>query len=902
MDRSEAGKHGTTEPSDPEVKPKSHQSGSLAGDTSGSATEKAGYISQNVSGADEQRDAGRTSASPSRPRRPCRAPGCQVDVSRAKSFNWRYRICEQHRSAQSVMINGEPMRFCQMCAKFQPLEEFSGGSIAMMHVYILLVSVAISSVVVCSLCILLFQDKHQTTNVNELYKRCAVYFYAGTKMSCQTKLDEHNARRRVGTSSNFKKGDRGTKTELSLARLSVPDAKATGAETARNVGAGVGFPQASASTASAHAGYPTNFNAEGTGTVHLLAAFESLASHLGVPFPGLSAQSRGRSLGDDTQPQLAVPEMTSNKDLVSMQSRERLKPYYFGRNVVQPGSSYVGGDGPSIFHQPADAFGTRRRYDASFGLPSAADGVSGARQPASPFLGPGPGPGSRQSSQLHAHTGMSIPHRTFGGEIGQAAPTIPPSELRSLAQLVASAVSNRAQNPFTPHMLHGGHGSGSGVLADEWNVLHGQGPHDSQHHERSLVSQPAFSAIPLPFGDTPQPEKKSVPTTSHGRPEDGLTVADGRTATIGQTSKDQYPSDSYVTRLSVKLFDCEPKDLEPHLREEVEGLMDVSSNLLETYLRAGCAHITLELKETLSLNSREATENNMKFGIQVAKRLSSAVLKREHHLHGSKFKFFLVQVDSVIGVGRISRLFSNPADILMYVKGTEEEVNKLPNPTLNPTSKLQRSYSENSFPVTNEISAIDAMVFDSNILTKGLPKAFCINPACLVADSSTGDDEVVKLSLIGENAGVAYFCRQQGKYLPMNLEYDVSECLFPKINSSCVTLVIPAVSLCHGCAEIEVERELIVGDSVPVLVLPNTREGVKAMDEINEWYGQLAMSRGETIGPLIKNGHRFLRDLGRLITYNPGNFSAEDMSIMTSNVLSFATGKGMSGVTSLLQR
>lgn len=59
-------------------------------------------------------------------KRPCRVPGCATDVSGMKSFNWRYRICEDHRSAASVIIDGLRVRFCQMCAKFHELNQFQG--------------------------------------------------------------------------------------------------------------------------------------------------------------------------------------------------------------------------------------------------------------------------------------------------------------------------------------------------------------------------------------------------------------------------------------------------------------------------------------------------------------------------------------------------------------------------------------------------------------------------------------------------------------------------------------------------------------------------------------------------------------------------------------------------------
>lgn len=58
--------------------------------------------------------------------RPCRVPGCAADVTGLKSYNWRYRICEEHRSAPSVVIDGMRVRFCQMCAKFHELAAFQG--------------------------------------------------------------------------------------------------------------------------------------------------------------------------------------------------------------------------------------------------------------------------------------------------------------------------------------------------------------------------------------------------------------------------------------------------------------------------------------------------------------------------------------------------------------------------------------------------------------------------------------------------------------------------------------------------------------------------------------------------------------------------------------------------------
>lgn len=76
----------------------------------------------------------------------CRVPGCGMDVCKlSKRFNMRYRICEDHRRAGVVSINGEEMRFCQMCARFHVLGEFDES-----------------------------------------------------RMTCRSKLEEHNMRRRIG--------------------------------------------------------------------------------------------------------------------------------------------------------------------------------------------------------------------------------------------------------------------------------------------------------------------------------------------------------------------------------------------------------------------------------------------------------------------------------------------------------------------------------------------------------------------------------------------------------------------------------------------------------------------------------------------------------------------------------
>ncbi|XP_020110253.1 protein LIGULELESS 1-like [Ananas comosus] len=55
----------------------------------------------------------------------CQADGCRADLSRAKRYHRRHKVCEFHAKAAMVVINGGlQQRFCQQCSRFHSLEEF----------------------------------------------------------------------------------------------------------------------------------------------------------------------------------------------------------------------------------------------------------------------------------------------------------------------------------------------------------------------------------------------------------------------------------------------------------------------------------------------------------------------------------------------------------------------------------------------------------------------------------------------------------------------------------------------------------------------------------------------------------------------------------------------------------
>jgi hypothetical protein len=53
--------------------------------------------------------------------------GCGASLEGLKRYYVRMRVCERHLHAPSIVVNGVVSRFCQQCAKFQFVGEFSGS-------------------------------------------------------------------------------------------------------------------------------------------------------------------------------------------------------------------------------------------------------------------------------------------------------------------------------------------------------------------------------------------------------------------------------------------------------------------------------------------------------------------------------------------------------------------------------------------------------------------------------------------------------------------------------------------------------------------------------------------------------------------------------------------------------
>ncbi|XP_027362054.1 squamosa promoter-binding protein 1-like [Abrus precatorius] len=70
------------------------------------------------------REKGSTKSSSSSSFSFCRSDECGVDLSMAKNYNRRHKVCERHAKAPVVLVSSIRQRFCQQCSKFHELAEF----------------------------------------------------------------------------------------------------------------------------------------------------------------------------------------------------------------------------------------------------------------------------------------------------------------------------------------------------------------------------------------------------------------------------------------------------------------------------------------------------------------------------------------------------------------------------------------------------------------------------------------------------------------------------------------------------------------------------------------------------------------------------------------------------------
>ncbi|XP_020266067.1 squamosa promoter-binding-like protein 15, partial [Asparagus officinalis] len=57
----------------------------------------------------------------------CQVDDCRADLSHAKDYHRRHKVCEIHSKATNALVGNQMQRFCQQCSRFHPLTEFDEG-------------------------------------------------------------------------------------------------------------------------------------------------------------------------------------------------------------------------------------------------------------------------------------------------------------------------------------------------------------------------------------------------------------------------------------------------------------------------------------------------------------------------------------------------------------------------------------------------------------------------------------------------------------------------------------------------------------------------------------------------------------------------------------------------------
>ncbi|PRW60923.1 squamosa promoter binding [Chlorella sorokiniana] len=56
----------------------------------------------------------------------CQVEGCGAALDNLREYHQRYKVCEEHLKMPFIIKDGQQLRFCQQCGRFQPLSDFDG--------------------------------------------------------------------------------------------------------------------------------------------------------------------------------------------------------------------------------------------------------------------------------------------------------------------------------------------------------------------------------------------------------------------------------------------------------------------------------------------------------------------------------------------------------------------------------------------------------------------------------------------------------------------------------------------------------------------------------------------------------------------------------------------------------
>nr|WMI30913.1 squamosa promter-binding-like protein 12 [Diospyros sp. 'deyangshi'] len=89
---------------------------------------EAGSLNLNLDGKIERKSGKKTKVVAAISNRAgCQVEGCLADLSSAKDYHRRHKVCEMHSKASKALVGNVMQRFCQQCSRFHVLQEFDEG-------------------------------------------------------------------------------------------------------------------------------------------------------------------------------------------------------------------------------------------------------------------------------------------------------------------------------------------------------------------------------------------------------------------------------------------------------------------------------------------------------------------------------------------------------------------------------------------------------------------------------------------------------------------------------------------------------------------------------------------------------------------------------------------------------
>ena len=269
----------------------------------------------------------------------------------------------------------------------------------------------------------------------------------------------------------------------------------------------------------------------------------------------------------------------------------------------------------------------------------------------------------------------------------------------------------------------------------------------------------------------------------------------GTTSSTGSPAPDPPPiappapaSDpSPLLRVSIKLFDCEPQDLAPDVRSELEHLLAVAPQQMEAYVRPGCAHVTADICAGAGKGAALTT-------IEVA--AAAQALLAALNPGSSEGGHDPGHEPSVCRRAAISR-----SPFLVQV-GDQVAV---------------------GVGATGPVVVLEAGAWSA-----AAPELLKAAPACTIV----GRNEAI--TLLGSRisgADALPLCRQHGRNVTLDI---LPGGAAGRRGDQLDVLEVRPLGLQPGWAEFEVEQEPFLSAAVPVLVLPDSAAGRAAAAELNE--------------------------------------------------------------------